>query len=69
MRQYELPGMILNTTNDRDCIFCKHCNFIWDYTNGPYLFFCDFDRPECSEASNPEEHTCEKFEEGIIHES
>lgn len=69
MREYHLddppfPGLTIRLKNDKDCILCKHCNCIWDYTNGPYMFFCDLDRPECSEAKTPEEHTCEKFEEG-----
>lgn len=26
----------------RSCIFCGNCTDIfWDYTNGPYMFFCD----------------------------
>lgn len=25
------------------CVFCEHCDVFWDYTNGPYLFFCDAD--------------------------
>lgn len=68
MRTYHLkdgpfPGLTLNVKNDRDCIFCTHCNTIWDYSNGPYMFFCDLNRPECYEAKSSEEHTCEKFEE------
>lgn len=23
------------------CVFCEHCDIVWDYTNGPYLFLCD----------------------------
>ena len=67
-REYKLhdpigPGITLNVKNDKDCILCKHCDCIWDYTNGPYMFSCDLDRPECSEAETPEQHTCEMFEE------
>jgi hypothetical protein len=26
----------------RGCFFCKHCTDVWfDYTNGPYMFFCE----------------------------
>ena len=57
------PGMTIDVKNHKDCIFCKYCHTIWDYTNGPYVFFCDKSRPECSEAKNSEEHTCELFEE------
>lgn len=68
MRTYKLndtigPGLTLNVHNDKDCIFCKHCECLWDYTNGPYVFFCDLQREEASEAPTSEEHTCEKFEE------
>ena len=27
------------------CFFCDHCTDIWfDYTNGPYMFYCDIDK-------------------------
>lgn len=27
---------------DNCCLFCKHCTDVfWDYTNGPYMFFCE----------------------------
>ena len=39
------------------CVFCKHCtDFFYDYTNGPYLRFCDINHPNI-------EGTCELFEE------
>lgn len=25
------------------CVLCKHHDYIWDYTNGPYMFMCDLD--------------------------
>lgn len=56
-------GLTMNVKNDKDCIFCKHCNTIWDYTNGPYMFFCDKNRPEVDQAKTSEEHTCELFED------
>lgn len=29
---------------DKSCMFCKKCSdLIWDYTNGPYCFFCEED--------------------------
>ena len=58
-----LGGLTIRVRNHKDCIFCKHCETIWDYTNGPYLFFCDKDRPECSGDKSAEEHTCELFED------
>ena len=69
MRTYHLAdrlggGITLRLKNDKDCILCTHCQCLWDYTNGPYMFFCDLGRSECNEAGTPEEHTCELFEEG-----
>ena len=57
------PGLTLMVHNDKDCIFCDHSNVFWDYTNGPYMFICDMNRSECSEAKTPEDHTCPMFEE------
>ena len=28
---------------NHSCVFCKHCDLFWDYTNGPYAFLCDVD--------------------------
>ena len=26
----------------KSCLFCKHCtDLLWDYTHGPYMFFCE----------------------------
>ena len=26
----------------RSCLLCKHCtDLYWDYTHGPYMFFCE----------------------------
>lgn len=37
-------GIEINCVYDEDCLFCDHCtNFFWDYTNGPYMIFCDED--------------------------
>lgn len=41
---------------DESCLFCKHCTeFFWDYTHGPYLFFCD--------VYDVATDDCERFEE------
>lgn len=27
---------------EKHCVFCKHCTDIyWDFTNGPYMCFCE----------------------------
>lgn len=59
-------GLNITCKNDKDCIFCKHCDCHWDFTHGPYLFLCDLDRPECNAAKSAEEHTCELFEDALI---
>lgn len=29
---------------EKSCLFCRKCDdIIWDYTNGPYCFFCEED--------------------------
>ncbi len=29
------------TAHKRSCFFCEYCpDIIYDYTNGPYMFFC-----------------------------
>ena len=29
---------------EKSCLFCRKCDdIIWDYTNGPYSFFCEED--------------------------
>lgn len=35
-------GMTISVTaHKRSCFFCEYCTeIIWDYTNGPYVFFC-----------------------------
>ena len=42
MRTYHLsdpigPGLTFKVHNDKDCIFCRYCQCIWDYSNGPYM--------------------------------
>ena len=59
-------------THKRSCFFCKHCTSIfWDYTNGPYWFFCDKDldttvgfKGECREFEEDNDGTrCSIFRE------
>lgn len=44
---YEIePGFKVGA-HKRSCLFCRHCRDLWwDYTNGPYMFLCDFDDVE-----------------------
>ena len=50
---------------EKSCLFCRKCNdIIWDYTNGPYCFFCEEDancEKELTEKGAIGE--CECFEE------
>lgn len=48
--------------HDKLCVFCEHCTDVfWDYTNGPYMLFCDLDRSEVEEHN--EKQTCPKFKD------
>lgn len=41
----------------KHCVFCKYCkDLLYDYTNGPYMFFCDLGCEDGHES-------CGKFEE------
>jgi hypothetical protein len=47
---------------DNLCVFCQHCtDVLWDYTNGPYMVFCDLNRPEVE--SQNEKQTCTEFKD------
>lgn len=50
---------------EKSCLFCRKCDdIIWDYTNGPYCFFCEEDvncEKELTEKGAIGE--CEYFEE------
>lgn len=57
-------GFTIRVKYDHDCVFCKHCTDIWwDYSNLIYMLRCELDKD--GEAWENEEHTCEKFEEGM----
>ena len=35
-------GMVFGLKPRKCCLICKHCTDIfWDYTNGPYMTFCE----------------------------
>ena len=41
-RWFELEDGRIFGAHKNSCLFCKHCTDIfYDYTNGPYMFFCD----------------------------
>lgn len=43
-REYVVEPFFSVWAPERACLFCKKCrDLIWDYTNGPYMFFCDED--------------------------
>lgn len=45
--------------HERSCFFCRKCTDIWwDYTNGPYMFFCE-DFKDIDTGLNGE---CDNFE-------
>ncbi len=42
------------------CLFCKHGELFWDYTNGPYMSLCQAEgKPEDDGTAG----TCELFEQ------
>lgn len=45
---------------EKSCLFCEHCcDVFWDFTNGPYMFFCASDGdPEQGAIGN-----CKSFKE------
>ena len=41
-RIYEIEGHMRCKCPEKACVFCDHCTDVfWDYTNGPYMVFCD----------------------------
>ena len=45
---------------DASCLFCDHCTDVfWDFTHGPYMFFCEADRDTERGATG----SCDGFEE------
>ena len=41
-RWYQIDGGPKVGAHKHSCLFCKHLRDIfWDYTNGPYMLFCD----------------------------
>ena len=57
MKRYKGDGFSV-LAPDESCLFCKHCtDFFWDYTHGPYLFFCDVYDVSVDD--------CERFEEEV----
>lgn len=51
-------GKLYGIPKDKKCcLICKHCtDLFYDYTNGPYMFFCELDE-DTDECDN-----CESFE-------
>lgn len=46
---------------EKCCLFCKKCHdMFYDFTNGPYMFFCDIDNNLTDKGAIGE---CEYFEE------
>lgn len=50
----------------RSCFFCTHLtDLFWDYSNGPYMFFCDvlLERRECSPGKFGLDGKCPSFDD------
>lgn len=40
--------------NEHSCAFCSHCSDIfYDFTNGPYWFYCDIKNNFCADEIEP----------------
>lgn len=55
-------GYIIDVKNDKDCVFCEHCSYLYD-SHGPYMFTCDLNHKEADEAPDYIHHTCKDFED------
>ena len=61
-RIYE-GGSFHVTAHKCSCFFCKHLtDLFWDYSSGPYMFFCDL-QPDCSPGKFGLEGKCPKFDD------
>lgn len=62
MRIFKCANGLEYKCPDTACVFCDHCTDIfYDYTNGPYLMFCEVPGHDCHDGAG-----CEYFIEGII---
>lgn len=62
MRIFKCENGIEYKCPDTACVFCDHCTDIfYDYTNGPYLMFCELPDHDCHDGAG-----CEHFIEGVI---
>lgn len=44
-RLYECENGHVYSVPSNHCVFCKHCtDLFYDYTNGPYMFFCELEK-------------------------
>lgn len=60
LRTYECEHYSLSAP-ERSCFFRQHCTDIWfDYTNGPYMFWCDLE----ANVESGLKGECARFEEG-----
>lgn len=42
MKEFKCENGIVYKVPDKSCLLCANCSVVfWDYTNGPYLIFCD----------------------------
>jgi hypothetical protein len=41
MRVYECNNGKTYLAPDNSCLFCVHCQCFYDFTNGPYMAFCE----------------------------
>lgn len=55
MKPFECDNGKVYMMPEEHCVFCRHCHDIfYDYTNGPYMFFC--------EENHSDFESCKSFE-------
>lgn len=56
-RRYRLDDYFSVDAPEKCCLFCKYCSDVfYDYSHGPYMFFCQ-------EGHGGDFETCNNFEE------
>lgn len=59
LKSFKCDNGITYSIPENHCVFCEHCTDIfYDYTNGPYLFFCDIGLDDFNTCNSFKESEC-----------
>ena len=62
IKLYRCDNGHLYKLHDKSCLFCSHCTDVfYDYSNGPYMAFCELNIEDSSDGNL--EELCEHFKE------